>query len=491
MRTVDSSRLAFALLGFVMACGARAPAAPDAPPAARAAVSAPTASVRSLPPPTVAIPVDDAPIEWAVFRPDGALVAASKEAAFVLESTPSIEGDGGASSRCRATRRVPMAIADLVGTTGAPRFVLTGADHKMSLWDAATLAAVAPIEHPTPERGAVITADGSLVAALGCAEIKDPQYATSCGELYDGRTGQHLAGFVAPHSFRDVAFTGDGRYLVGRGDDVGLTVWNAATGKVLVTRREWKRLLEIHAWNRPDLSEIVGDKLFVGHGTAVEVIDLTTGKSVRTLARPGKTMASLAPKSGRVAVFEGASATLTLWNAGTDGAARRVDLARYVHKGAVCTHCTVEFDERDEDRLWLVSTYTSDKLRIDFASGSVDRVEDAERRPNNAGSSTHRLIETYDQGTQGVRCSLGRRDRSAPPESVPSVLCDRSHGPVWRAEDAWPYPGFAPDGTRVASLYDHELQVFDLRAHAMVCSAGRRDAPLPSKPGKRPKTPPP
>ncbi|MFO0668211.1 MAG: WD40 repeat domain-containing protein [Polyangiaceae bacterium] len=476
------SAIASCVLGA--ACGAREPAVTSPHAAAPSASVATSAAPPPAPPAPEAIAVD-APIEWAFFREDGALVAVSKDALFLVDASPRLAPKERASTRCLASRRVPASIAFVEAKNGAPRFVVTGADRKMTIWDAEKLAPVVPIDHPTPERGAEIARDGARVAALGCAEIKDPSYATSCGELYDGATGRHVASFVAPHPFGEVAFEGGGRYLVGRGD-VGLTVWDAATGKALVTRRDWHKLLEIHAWNGPDLAEIVEQKLVVGHGASVEVVDLTTGKTLASLARPGKTMAAFAPRSGHVALLEGASGVVHLWDAWKGGPARRVDLKAFVAKGANCTHCTVEFDEADEDRLRLVSTYTPDRLLIHFASGQIERAEGSGRRDLNVASPTHRLSEAYDVSARAHTCALVRRDRDEPPRPIPMELCNRTYGPSWREEWRWPYPGFAPSGARLASVYEHELQLFDLTKLEPVCTLGQRDAPRQEKPrGKK------
>lgn len=401
-----------------------------------------------------------APMSWAFWTRGGALVSASKTDLWKLDPA------------CAPPQRLPLAIDAMIAQNGADGFVVEH-DGALELWDAATMRAVGPIDHPARGRGGAIARHGARLALGGCKEIAaDPKLATSCGELYDAVTGRRTAGFVGKHDFEELAFSDDGRYLVGRSGDHGLSVFDAATGRVLVTRPRWAHMQEVHAWNRPDVAEIVGDELVIVHGETVEHVDLPTGKTLGKLVTLGKTLAVFGKKTRRVAVFQGEAARARIWDLASHTVVRTFDLAKHVAAGANCRHCALEIDEVDEDRVWLTSAYTDDRLVMRIGTGEVKRVDAHVARSESVPSATHRVEESYDDKARAVVCTLDRRDRDAPPVTLPVEYCNRTHGPSHRREADWPYPGFDPSGRFLGSIHLSQLRIWDVERGETVCVAG-------------------
>jgi hypothetical protein len=402
----------------------------------------------------------DAHFSWAFWTRDGALVAASKTDLWKLDPA------------CGPPPRVPRAIDALIAENGADAFVLEHGG-AFELWSAATMRAVASIDHPARGRGGAIARDGSRVALGGCREISaDPKLVTSCGELYDAATGRHTASFTGKHDFAELAFSDDGKYLVARGEIGGLSVFDAASGKALVVRPRWARIQEVHAWNRSDVGTIQGDELVVSYDDTVEHVDLASGKTLGKLVTPGTTLAVLGERSRRVAVFQGEVARARIWDVASHKVIRTFDLAKYVAAGANCRHCALEIDEVDADRVWLTSAYTSDRLEMRIATGEVKRVDAHELRSESVPSATHRVEEGYDAKARQVLCTLDRRDRDLPPVAIPVEYCNRTYGPSERNGETWPYPGFDPGDRYLASIHRSQLRIWDLGQGRTVCVAG-------------------
>ncbi len=362
----------------------------------------------------------------------------------------------------------------MVRHNGVDRFVVERGG-AFELWDAATMRHVGPIDHEPRGRGGAISGDGKWIALGGCEEIAaDPGLVTSCGELYDATTGGRTAGFVGKHDFEALAFSDDGKYLQALGGAQGLSVFDAATGKLIVTRPRWPRIEEVHGWNRPGIAEIVGDELVVVHGDVVEHVDLTNGRTLGKLAVPGKTLAVFGRRTKRVAVLQGEASRARIWDVASHKVVRTFELAKTIGAGANCRHCALEIDEVDEDRVWLTSAYTNDRLLMHIGTGEVREVDAHLLRSASIASATHRVEEVYDDRAREVRCSLVRRDRDVPPLMLPVEYCNRTHGPSHRPEAEWPYPGFDPSGRFLASIYRAELRLWDVERAETICTAGTR-----------------
>jgi hypothetical protein len=456
-----------ALLGLLLAsagaCGRNAsvretPSASSSTPV----LAAPHASVDAAPARSERPPPTDVSFAWAFWTSDGALLGASDNELLRLPTS------------CTSPARKTLAVTTLLAQNGTDTFVVDS-DGAFSLWNATTLERIAPIDHPAHGRGGAVAPGGARVALGGCKEIaSDPKLMTSCGELYDGKTGVHLAGFVGTHDFEDLGFTADGKYLVARSMSAGLTIFDAATGKVVVARPGWRRMLEVHAWDHPDVAEVAGDELVVTHGDVLEHVDLSSGKTLGKTTVPGRTTAVYAPRSRRVVVFTGAAAKVRVWDVATHAFVRTFDVTKLVAKGANCTYCAVEVDDVDEDRLWMTSAYTDDRLSLRVGTGAIERVEKYESRSGSVPSSTRRVQESYDGKARAATCALVRRAQGEPAQPLPVEYCNRTYGPARGGRTEWPYPGFDPTGRHLASIYLSELRVWNVERAETVCVAGKR-----------------
>jgi hypothetical protein len=465
-RTGPVLSLALCAACALFAACARSPRGDHAPPRVSATVGSLATPADAAPPAVADAAVfrgphaTDAPMSWAFWTRGGALVSASRTDLWKLDPA------------CAPPQRVPVPIDDVIAEGGADAFVIEHAG-VFTLWDAATMHAVGAIDHPARGRGGAVSRKGAHVALGGCREIADdPKLVTSCGEIYDTVTGRHTASFVGKHDFGELAFSEDGKYLVARGEDHGLTVFDAATGKVRVTRSRWSHMREVHGWNRPDVEQIAGDELVVSYDDTVEHVDLVTGKTLGKLVTPGATLAVFGEKTKRVAVLEGEAARARVWDVPRHAVVRTFALAKYVAAGANCRHCAIEIDEVDEDRMWLTSTYTDDLLEMRISTGEVKRVEEHHLRSDSVPSATHRLEELYDARARAAHCALDRRDRDEPPVTLPAEYCDRVSGPRGRRGEQWPYPGFDPSDRFLASISLSKLHIWDLERGRTVCVAG-------------------
>jgi hypothetical protein len=406
---------------------------------------------------------------WAFWTGDGALVAASNTDIFKL--APS----------CAVPLRTPAAVSALFARNGTDTFVVER-EGAFSLWSAATLKEVAPIEHPGRGRGGAIAPGGARVALGGCKEIAiDPKLLTNCGEIYDGATGRHLAGFVGAHPIEDFAFTADGRYLVARSGSSGLSVFDAETGRAVVARPRWKRVLEVHGWNRADVAEILGDDLIITHGDSLEHIDLATGKTLGQARVPERTVAVYGPRMNRVAALVGTPAKALVWDVATHAFLRTFDVSKFIASEADCTHCALEFDDLDEDQVWMTSAYTYDRLSLRVGTGAIERVEHHVLRSDAAASSTHRIDEGFDTSAHSATCSLVRRAEGELAQHLPVTYCNRRGRPSPHDGGEWPYPGFNPKGNYLASIDRGELNLWSVDRGETVCTAGKRDEDKPKK----------
>lgn len=255
----------------------------------------------------------------------------------------------------------------LIASDGADVFLVVR-EGKIERWSADRLEELGAIDHPLPVQqvGAI---GRSTIALGGCKEITGhPELMMTCGELYS-LGGQHVASFSTKHEIEVLELSDDGRYLAAESSR-GLTVIDAATGKTLLARPAWRLLQEVHAWNRPDVMNIRGSELVVSHGDTIEHVDLVTKKTLGKLSVPERTLAVYDSRARRVAVFEGERGRLRLWDVATHKVTRTFELARHMD-GANCRHCAIAFDEADEDRLFLTSAYTKDKLELSASTGLV------------------------------------------------------------------------------------------------------------------------
>lgn len=381
----------------------------------------------------------------------------------------------------RAPSRVAGAPAsrDLFARNGVDRFVLQTPSFAHEVWDATTLRAPVTIDHAggkSTTTGAV-SPDGAVVALVGCTEAataKELYGAPRCGAFYDARTGHLSFAFSAKHDLDDISFTGDSRHLVAKSRDTGLTVFDATTGKIVVTFADWNHQLPVHAHNGPDLAELTGSLLVVGHGETIDAFDLTEKKVVASSRHAGKTLAVYGPKSGRVAVMLGEASTVRVWDIKTKKIIRTFALSKHL-PGANCTHCAIEIDDTNEERLWVTPAYNNERFELDIGSGEVKLIDQHSLALQSLPSARHRVREISTPSEQS--CALERRDVREAPRPLPPEYCNRSHGPTGAVSHGWPYPGFDPGGALLASIYDGELLVLDVERVTTLGSVGTRAVP--------------
>lgn len=406
--------------------------------------------------------VEDEPIQRAFWTSQDTLVAASQDALwhFAAPDAP--------------PTRTPTPIATLYAKNGADTFVTRAPDGRFTLWSEGTKAVV-PIDHRGGGAGGDVSRNGARVVLGGC------DAGARCARVYDGRTGNLIAQLTTAFDVERLDLTDDAAYIVARGAVSGLSVFDAASGKNIATRPGWQSVLPVHGWNRPDLAEIVDARLIVGQGDVVDVVDLTTGKVIATRSLPGRTLAVFGPKKLRVVLFSGAAGKVQVWDVAADKLVRAFNVTSHVARGADCTHCALEIDEGNEDRIWLTSAYTNDRLALHVDSGTVERVEEHSIRSPSIPSATHRVGRRYDRETRTASCVLERRDGTEPPRQLPIEMCDPT--------GEMPYPGFSPSGKQLATIDAHELRVLDVARLTPTAVIGRRDAPRPPKPGPKPRRP--
>jgi hypothetical protein len=420
-------------------------------------------------------------VRAAFWTSDARLISATDDELVVL--SPSNQDEPG---------RVPAVARALFARNGADRFVVQSPDHAHVLWDAVTMRPAAPISHAggrSTSSGAV-SPDGSKVFLAGCAKSAElpPEKvygAPMCGVLYDGKTARALRTVDATHDLADVAFTEDSKYLVARSASTGLSVFDASTGGLVVARPGWRRMLEVHAWNGPDLAVVTGSRIVMGYGPTIEVFDLAERKTIAKSNHPGKTLAAFGEKTGRVGVLLGDADKVRVWDSRADKLVRTFDLKGRLG-GGICTHCALEFDELDEDRLWLVPAYHDKQFELRIGTGQVTETTHTVAS-RSIPSAHHRLDETYDSKAHETHCDLARRDVEQV-HRIPVEYCNRSHGPSREAEETWPYPGFDRTGKFLASIYDDQLLVLDVEPRALALTMGKRKI-RPQKPGRPKATP--
>jgi hypothetical protein len=470
------------VLVLVAACRGNGPtakidvsAAPSAPLPATSTTAAPRKPVAPKPREAQQL-LPDAIFRAAFWTSDSRLISATEGELVVLSPTNQDE-----------PKRVASVVQALFARNGADRFVVQSPAHTHVLWDAVAMQAAATIDHPgghSTSSGAV-SPDGSKVFLLGCAKSaaippENAYRAPMCGVIYDARTAQPLGAVDAKHDLADVAFTDDSKYLLARSTYMGLSVFDAVTGATTVTRPGWKRLLEVHGWNGPDLSAVIGSQIVMGYGPTIEVFDLAEKKTIAKSNHPGKTLAVFGEKTGRVGVMLGDMDKVRVWDSRADKIIRTFDLRGRLG-GGICTHCALELDGLDEDRLWVVPAYHDKELELRIGTGQITETTH-KIASRSIPSVRHRLDEAYDSKAQEATCDLARRDvRDV--HRIPVEYCNRAHGPSQATEEAWPYPGFDPSGKYLASIYDDQIHVLDVERRAVSFTMGKRKI-RPQKPGR-------
>jgi hypothetical protein len=446
------------LAGCVLACSRVTPPVPSPSPS-------PAPPPRPAPPPEPAATLTSAPdarFKWGFWTSDARLIAATNAALYVVAP------NGGAS-----LGRTETPIARVFARNGTDRFVVESPTGACALRDATKPTEAVPIDHPGGRStvAGAISPDGATVALAGCVAAADAASgAPRCGSLYDGKTGAARAALTTQHDLDDLAFTDDGGQIVARSADKGLTFFDASTGKVLATFPGWRRVDGIDAYNGQDLAEVMGPLFVVAHDETIELVDRRMGQTKSRVTFPGMTMAVLGPKTRRVAAMLGQASMVHVWDIEHARVIRKFALAKYL-PGANCTHCRLEIDDADEDRLWVTSNYNSERFELRIGTGQVALNERHVPSSESVPSARYRVEELREPGRRSTDCVLARRDRAEAPRAIPVAYCNRSSGPP-DAEHGWPYPGFDPSGAWLASISDRRLHILDVQRGTEVVTLG-------------------
>jgi WD40 repeat protein len=180
--------------------------------------------------------------------------------------------------------------SQVISTTFLPdgRRVLVADGHGLTkLSDVVTGAPVWSIPARAPRAPAQLSPDGSRIATIG---------ATDGLSLFEAATGRPL--WSVPRRAtgeRVLAFTPDGRFLLSQDEKLRLGLWSAADGRFV------RRL-----GDRQNLGQVVPSadgKRALAAGNGLYVLDLVTGKVLRTLEKDWNGPIALTPDGS--AVFTG------------------------------------------------------------------------------------------------------------------------------------------------------------------------------------------
>jgi hypothetical protein len=203
--------------------------------------------------------------------------------------------------------------------------------------------------------------------------------------------------------------------------------------------------------------------LVVGHGARVESYDLVAKKTVATFTNAEKTNAVLAPKTHRVAVMLGAKNAVRVWDFVAGADVRSFSFGKQL-AGATCQLCTLEVDEQDEDRIFVVPSYSRERFELRVSTGAVTLV-DHELGPDSVPSTTWRLR----QGAAGACELVPRVAGASASRSLPSAYCDRASMPG----EPWPSPGLDASGAHLSALAGGQVWVYDVGRAATVARIGK------------------
>ena len=193
------------------------------------------------------------------------------------------------------------------------RIASGSADKTVQVWDAATGKTLYTYSgHST-----------WLISVASVAWSPDGMHITSSSssfgfggmQIWDADTGRSLAGYEFSEGVNAVAWSPDGRRIASGSDDYTVQVWDAATGKPLLTYRDHRGRVNAVAWS-PDSSLIAsGSNL-----KDVQVWDAATGKTRLTYLHSGWTPFVLAvawSPDGSLIASGSSDKLVEVWDAAT------------------------------------------------------------------------------------------------------------------------------------------------------------------------------
>ncbi len=459
-------------LAFV-ACGGTPPS-PARPVASREVSSAatvsparsgPAAPLPPSPPPALSLTGDV--FRDALWTRDGSLVLVTRTQVFLVAAS-------GPPRELPAPAGAPSPIDRVFGRQAA-RFVVLRENGAASLYGADGRDRV-PLVHDAGVSAtqAEVSPDGTRIAVLGCAP--PPAKGSSvpaiprCGVLF-GAAGERVGILRAPHDLAQLAFSPSGKYLFARGDSRGITFFDL-DGKTLATRPTWRRNTEVHGYFDTDFVAFDGDLAIVAQPSQVELLDLAQGgKRLHALQDRNLTLAVGSPRTHRVAALFGSHNRLAIWDADTGKVVRSFSLSPLVR--GTCEHCIPEMDEVDPDVVWVSPVYGGDPVRARISSGALESAPDHISPFRSLGSAESRVVETYDREKSRAFCWIHSRVEARAPAPIPMAYCNRADARDAESFGLWPFPGFSPDGKRLAALHEGKVYLFDLTEKKTVRAFGK------------------
>jgi hypothetical protein len=338
---------------------------------------------------------------------------------------------------------------------GASKFLIHDAKGAVELWDALSMKRIMPIAHTIEDSSLLggMAPDGSAFALPGCVGFiqSAAKMYPECGVLFD-TDGRPRAQLKTRHAIRRFTFSNDGKYLVAA-SYVGLTVFEVASGKAVLSRPQWAEQPNMHSAIPSDLAHFVDSSFIISHGSRIEVFDLESQKTVAMASFPNMTETALAQKSKRVAVLIGVRNLVQVWDIASNKTIRSIPLGSYQH--GTCQNCVLEVDDADEDRLWVTPLYSNERYEIRIASQKVTVVShtprdvDAMRTPSTERPQLARIEKTS--------CELLTENQS--PRALPSEVCS----PYGVTDRPWPFPGLSPSKASFAAMgSESQLLIVDV-----------------------------
>jgi WD40 repeat protein len=328
--------------------------------------------------------------------------------------------------------------------------VLTiGQDGKAKVWDASSGAKVLTLEaHPGRISCGSWSADGSRIVTG--TEMQAPPMKEAWAKVWNAKTGTELQ-ILKGHTVRvgEASFSPDGSRIVttgplekANGGD-GALLWDATTGKVIVTRTGGR-----FAAFSPDSSRVV----FTGtrhlspidnrYRQEVQVLNANTGAEVCALKGQTVFFASFSPDTAKLVTCSDVANTATVWDAKTGTEI----LTLRGHHGAVMSASfspdgtrivTASFDRTA--RVW--DARTGAELRV--IKGHTGEVWSASFTPNGKHVVTGGVERNAAQ-TPNAWSAIKVWDVDSSAE-VPALP-----GPYPRAFGCFPNVSFSPDNSRIA-----------------------------------------
>jgi RNA polymerase sigma factor (sigma-70 family) len=252
--------------------------------------------------------------------PDGKPLVGSLTANSTLETWDMAEG-----KRLRSWKAQGVDISDYEFSADGKTLVTGGHDKAILFWDVATGQLQNQITgHPKGVGKLALSADGRLLATLG--ETGEPYFPwENVIRISDAATGKERRQIAMPvmKRFRDyglgfnnLAFSPDGKTLVTTGQDDVLRFWDPHTGKEL---RQISLGNRTYMGNRAaaTLSFAPDGKTLAVGTNAIWLLDVESGKDVRTIGSHRGGIYATATSDGQTAYTAGDEGIVVIWDLAT------------------------------------------------------------------------------------------------------------------------------------------------------------------------------